>query len=145
VTVQAGDAAGHAQPPAPTYALFFLISPLADPGRHLRLLAELATRIDAPDFLAHWLEAEGDRELRHSLLHEERSLVLHVGAGVREAPWTDRSLREINLPEGCLVAVIHRGEESLVPRGSTRLCEGDQLTVIGEPAVIRALASTYPA
>ena len=145
VTVLAGDAEGHAQPPAPTYALFFLISPVADPGQHLRLLAELATRIDAPDFLARWLEAEGDRELRRTLLHGERSLVLHVGSGSLGAAWNDRSLREIDLPDGSLVAVIHRGDETLVPRGSTRLREGDQLTVIGEPAVIRVLAARYEA
>jgi APA family basic amino acid/polyamine antiporter len=143
VTVLAGDAEGHAQPPAPTYALFFLVSPLADPGRHLRLLAELATRVDAPDFLARWLEAEGDRELRASLLHEERSLALRVAAGGTTAGWVDRTLREVDLPEGCLVAVIHRGEETLIPRGSTRLREGDHLTLIGEPGTIRELVSRH--
>jgi amino acid transporter/mannitol/fructose-specific phosphotransferase system IIA component (Ntr-type) len=142
VLVHTGDAEGHAQPPAPTYAVFFLISPMNDPGQHLRLLAELATRIDAPDFLARWLEAEGDRELRRSLLHEERSLVLHVGSSDLSESWAERSLREIDLPEGCLIAVIHRGEDILIPRGSTRLESGDQLTIIGEPAVIRALRVT---
>ena len=145
VAVRAGDAEGHALPPAPTYALFFLISPLADPGRHLRLLAELATRIDGPDFLARWLEASGARELRRSLLHEERSLWLLVGDEERAAPWNERALSEIDLPDGCLVAVIHRGEETLIPRGSTRLVSGDQLTLIGEPAVLRELGTRFGA
>jgi Trk K+ transport system NAD-binding subunit len=109
--------------------------------KELSLIAELATRIDTPDFLARWLEADGDRELRGSLLHEERSLVLHVGAEGPAAEWDGRSLREIDLPEGCLIAVIHRGEEILIPRGRTRLVSEDQLTVIGEPTIIRALSS----
>ena len=39
------------------YALFFLVSPEADPGRHLRILAQLASRIDQEDFMVAWLEA----------------------------------------------------------------------------------------
>ena len=42
-----------------------------------------------------------------------------------------RPLRYINLPSGCLVLAIRRGEELLVPRGNTELLYGDRLTLFG--------------
>jgi len=44
---------------------------------------------------------------------------------------TQRPLRYLNLPGGCLVLAIRRGEELLVPRGNTELVYGDRLTLFG--------------
>ena len=57
--------------------------------------------------------------------------------------WIDRALREIRLPEGSLVAVVHRGEETLVPSGRTVLAEGDRLTILGEAEAIAALSARW--
>lgn len=42
-----------------------------------------------------------------------------------------RPLRYLNLPGGCLVLAIRRGEELIVPRGNTELAYGDRLTLFG--------------
>jgi potassium/hydrogen antiporter len=42
-------------------------------------------------------------------------------------------VRDLSLPEGCLVVLLVRGEAVVVPRGSTRLEPGDQVCVLATP------------
>jgi basic amino acid/polyamine antiporter, APA family len=130
---------GEHVPAGPIYALFFLASPEEDPAQHLRLLAEIARRIDDERFLLAWRSARNEHELKQILLREERVLFLRLdGKGV-PGDWIDRPLRDLELPEGCLVALIRRREEVIIPRGSTVLRRLDHLTVIGEPQAIAEL------
>jgi Trk K+ transport system NAD-binding subunit len=48
----------------------------------------------------------------------------------------EMSLAELAL-EGCVVAIVRRGEKLLVPKGRTRIRPGDVLTVVGDEAAIR--------
>ena len=125
-------------------ALFFLLSPQSEPGQHLRLLGHLATHVDDEAFLRQWLAAEGEHELRETLLREERSLSLHLGPGSPAADWVGQPVRDLSLPPGILIALVRREGHSLVPRGSTVLQAGDRLTVIGEPEGIRTLSGLHP-
>ena len=54
-----------------------------------------------------------------------------------------RSLGEIRMPEGSLVALIRRKGETIIPRGQTVLEEGDRLTVIGDAHGIEKLNNEY--
>ena len=51
-------------------------------------------------------------------------------------------IRDLALPQGSLVAMIVRGEETIVPRGSTKLEADDAITLIGEPDCIKMLRAT---
>jgi Trk K+ transport system NAD-binding subunit len=51
----------------------------------------------------------------------------------------------VSFPEGCLVAIIRRQGETIVPRGSTVVHEGDWLTVIGSTRGIGELRRRYGA
>ncbi len=51
----------------------------------------------------------------------------------------NKSLFDVRLPPGVLVAQIHRGEEPFVPSGSTILHPGDELMVLGTHATPEAL------
>jgi cell volume regulation protein A len=42
-------------------------------------------------------------------------------------------VRDLSLPEGCLVVLVVRGEQVVVPRGSTQLEPGDQVCVLVTP------------
>ena len=110
---------------------------------HLRLLAHLASRVEEEHFLEEWLAARDQSSLKESLLHHERYATLTLAPGAPSAELIDRALREVRLPEGCLVAVILRDDETLVPRGSSVLRSGDRLTVIGDPPAIRALQARF--
>ena len=54
-----------------------------------------------------------------------------------------RSLGQIKMPEGSLVALIRRKGATLVPRGNTVLLEGDRLTIIGDVHGIEELNKKY--
>ena len=49
------------------------------------------------------------------------------------SPVAGKHLREIELPENALVAVVIRNEEVLIPRGATRLIEGDRMVLVTLP------------
>lgn len=124
-------------------ALFFLVSPESDARQHLRMLAQIAERVDDEDFAAAWAAAPDERALRETLLREERFQSLRLSTEGATAPLVGRALRDVSIPPGCLVAVVHRDDEALIPRGDTVLRAGDRLTIIGEPDGIRALRARY--
>ncbi len=124
-------------------ATFFLVSPEQDPGQHLRILAQIAGRVDDDNFITSWETAETEQELKETLLHDERSIALHVRAGDPTAEMIGHSFRELALPEGCLVTWLRRGDDVLVPRGSTVVEENDRLTIIGDPSSIRIVRAQY--
>ena len=132
---------GTPQESPPIHAIFFLISPEADPGQHLRMLAELASRVDQEDFIPSWLEAQREEDLRALFVHEERTLTIDLLRGGAGGKLIDLEVREVHLPHGSLIAKVQRGKQVLVPGGDTRLREGDRLTVIGQRDAIKKLIS----
>jgi amino acid transporter/mannitol/fructose-specific phosphotransferase system IIA component (Ntr-type) len=127
----------------PVYAFFFLVSPKDDEGEHLRTLATLANRTDEEQFLVEWRAATNEQEIKESLLHHERYLTLHLLSSTSTEDLIGRSVADLNLPAGMLVALVRRNGQIHVPSGSTTLQEGDRMTVIGNPAGIDRLYELY--
>ncbi len=128
----------------PVYAVFLLVSPEEDHAQHLRILAQLASRIDEDNFLKRWREAPNSAHLKESLLRDASyfSLLLRSVDGTSEM--IGRALRDLSLPDGCLVAVIRRDGQTIVPSGNTLLIEGDRVTIIGEPKALSSLQARFP-
>lgn len=124
-------------------AIFFLFSPDSDPSRHLRILAQIAERSDEESFAGEWQEAANDQELKETLLHNDRFTSIIVGRDELTADLVNHLLRDLDLPEGCLVAMIRRGNHVYVPDGGTMIRTGDSLTFIGDEAGIRELQDRY--
>jgi amino acid transporter/mannitol/fructose-specific phosphotransferase system IIA component (Ntr-type) len=144
--VQVGSAAGEMArqaAEAPIHALFFLVSGEGDAGRHLRILAQLAGRIEDDNFMQEWLEDRDEQELKETLLRDDRFMSLELAPGARTEVLIGHALNELRLPEGTLVALIRRYGEILVPGGRTVLREGDRLTVIGSPSALRELQAQF--
>jgi APA family basic amino acid/polyamine antiporter len=127
----------------PVQAVFFLMSPLKDPGQHLRILAQIAGRVDKEDFMEAWLSASNHQELKEAILRDDRLLSLTLEPGAPSATLIGRALKDIQLPEGTLIALVSRGPEVVIPRGGTVLERGDRLTIIGEPADLDALGERF--
>ena len=127
----------------PIQAVFFLISPLDDPGQHLRLLAQIAGRVDEGDFMEAWLSASDHQELKEAILRDDRLLALALEPATPSAALIGRALKDIPLPEGTLIALVRRGPEVVIPRGATVLERGDRLTIIGEPAGLGTLEERF--
>ena len=141
--VEAPDFSGKILLQGPIHAFFYLISPNENPGQHLRILAQIAGRIDDENFLKDWLDASDEQELKEILLRDERFLSLRIRNNTPSSVFIGRSLKDIRMPEDCLVAVIRRRGETIVPRGLTVLLEGDRLTIIGDAQGIEQLNKKY--
>jgi Trk K+ transport system NAD-binding subunit len=125
-------------------AIFFLVSPEKDPTQHLRILAQIAGRVEEETFYEEWKSAKDDQEIKEVLLHEDRCLSIIVDGTTHTAPLLNKQLKEINFPEGCLVAMLRRSGQTIIPKGNTSLMEGDRLTIIGDPKGMIELKKQYP-
>ena len=125
------------------HAVFFLVSPVSDPALHLRLLAQLAGCVEQDGFTESWLKARSHQALREVLLRDERYLSLLIDSGSRAGDLAGMKIREIDFPAGSLVALVRRGNRTLVPTGDLALELGDRLTIIGESIGISELKTTY--
>ena len=126
----------------PVKAVFVLVSGENDPGRHLRILAQLAGRVEDETFIDDWLLSSDEQELKETLLRDDRFLSVQLGAALPGKQWIGQSLQQLDLPEDVLVALIRRRGRSIVPQWRTTLEDGDRITIIGEPARLDVLAST---
>ncbi len=120
-------------------AVFYLVSPDNDPALHLRLLAKLAGSVEEEGFMEQWMQADSPSEIRDILLRTDRSMSLELHHDSPGHDFIGRAVRDLELPSGCLVAVVHRGSQTIFPRGDTVLDHGDAVTIIGEPDGIHAL------
>jgi hypothetical protein len=125
------------------HAIFFLVSPENNPTQHLRLLAQIAGRVEEESFYNDWMKAQNESEIRLALLHDERWLALTLSSKDSTAELVNKAIKEIHLPENALIAVIRRAGRSIIPKGNTVLKEGDKLTIIGDPDAMRELEKKY--
>jgi APA family basic amino acid/polyamine antiporter len=125
------------------HAVFFLISPLDNPSQHLRMLAQIARHVESDTFADDWEMAEDEQQLKEAILHHERFHSFYIHKDSRSESLIGKQLKEIKMPEGSLIALVRRGDDIIVPRGSTVLEEDDRLTVIGDPSGIREFHKKY--
>jgi mannitol/fructose-specific phosphotransferase system IIA component (Ntr-type) len=142
LSIERVDSLGEERSVTSVHALFFLVSPEGDPGQHLRMLAQIATRVDGIGFLDRWLDAPDGAELR-ALLLSEAYLHVRLRRGEGTADLIGRTLRDLELPEVCLVAAIHRDDALIVPRGNVVLQENDRLTILGDGPTLTRLRERY--
>jgi NhaP-type Na+/H+ and K+/H+ antiporter len=125
------------------YAVYFLVSPEKDPTQHLRILAQIAGRVEEETFEKKWLEAQDEQELKEALLHEDRCLSIVAAYNTTASKLIDKSLKDIRFGDGCLVAMLRRQGQTIIPKGSTVILEGDRLTIIGDPKSMASLKKEY--
>jgi len=124
-------------------AIFFLVSPEKDPTQHLRILAQIAGRVDDDSFLEDWNKAQDEQELKEALMRDEHFISLTLEKDMKTELMIGKELKDITFPEGCLVTLLRRGSLFIVPKGTTLLSEGDRITIIGIPQSIIHLKEKY--
>jgi len=134
---------GDHAPTKPIYAIFLLISPEENPRQHLRILAKLAARVDDAHFMEEWMAAKNEQELKEILLRDDHFVAFVLHSGTKAAKLIGKLVREIDLPEETLIAIIHRDGKTIVPRGHKTLKEGDRLTIIGDQKGIADFRQRY--
>jgi NhaP-type Na+/H+ and K+/H+ antiporter len=121
-------------------AVFFLVSDRDRPTQHLRVLAELAGRVEQQNFKDRWLAAQDEQRLRELLLREDQYLVVRLDG--REG-WIDRPIRTLDLPDDLLIVTVIRADDLIPPKGSTVLARGDRLTMIGSEESVAVLRRQF--
>ena len=125
-------------------ALFFLVSPEKSSTQHLRILAQIAGRVDDESFADEWASAKNEQELKESLLHDDRALSLVITRGMPSGKLIGQMLKDIKFPEGCLVALLHRDMQTIAPKGNLVFEEQDRLTIIGDPKGLKEIKKRFP-
>ena len=126
-----------------TFAFFLLVSPEGNPGQHLRMLAELANRIDQDEFLEAWNEAPNSAHLKQFLLNDGHYMSLRIREDLPTKELIGKALKDLDLPDACLIAMIQRRERRVIPSGMSILEDRDRLIIIGEPAALESLQKRY--
>jgi amino acid transporter/mannitol/fructose-specific phosphotransferase system IIA component (Ntr-type) len=121
------------------YAVLCLVGPEHQAGAHLRLLAQLASHIDHPNFLREWLDAGDDATLKTLLLRSEHFYDVQIQTEGPTQEMAGRRVRDLSLPKGVLVALVRRKDTTRVPTASTVINRGDHLVFIGNPDAIEEL------
>jgi len=137
-------AAGSSTQEITVHTLFFLASPEDDPAQHLRILAQIAGRVDEESFASAWEDARDEQELKEVLLRDERFFSFTIAEDSPSSALVGTEVQQMDLPAESLIAMIRRGDEMLIPRGNTRFELGDRITIIGQPEAISYLAGRYP-
>ncbi len=107
-------------------------------GRLLEVVSELTALLHERGVGRDWQQAADARALRQVLARDVESLTVELDARRREL--IDTPIRDLNLPDGSLVALIRRDGVTLVPNGQERLRVGDQVTFLAKGDAFRALA-----
>lgn len=72
---------------------------------------------------------QGSKRIISSQLIQGQAEIMEIIAGHHMAI-LDTPLSELNLPDGTIIAAIHRGTSVIVPRGDTRIIEGDRVLIM---------------
>ncbi len=125
------------------HALFFLVSPEDNPSQHLRILAQIAGRVEDEDFMQLWKSATNEQELKEALLHDGRFLAITVNGKAKTGEMIGKPLKEIKIPDNCLIAMINRNNKLIIPKGETVLRQGDRITILGDPKSLKQIEENY--
>jgi len=115
------------------HALIYLITPEDQPLLHMRIIGHMAELIEAEEFLDRWIAAKSERELKQVLLSDERLIHVRLQENTPTEEWIDKAIMELQLPGECLVTIIERNNDIVIPKGKTRLQSGDVLSILGYP------------
>ncbi|MGD8426885.1 MAG: amino acid permease [Balneolaceae bacterium] len=121
------------------YAMLVLVSPSGRPRQHLRFLAELANRAEQIDFSGGWRNLSDNDMIRNTFIRAED--YIEVAYPGKEFQGT--RIGDLPINRDCLIAVINRNGESIVPHGDTKLETGDKLTIVGKKEAVKELVSLF--
>jgi len=143
MSIEVGDVMGDSTHTEPVNALIFLVSPGDNPALHLRVLAKLAGSLEAEGFMEDWLAAATPQRVREVMLRDDRFLSFVVSEGRPSGELAGIGAEQVGLPDGCLVALVNREGQSMLPDDEFSLSPGDRLTIIGEKDGIAELKTRY--
>ncbi len=121
------------------HAMIFLVTPASRPLLHMRIIGHLAELIEAEEFLSRWKNSEDERDIKNVLLTDERFINVRLMEHTKTEEWIGKAIMDVSLPGECLIAIIERDGEIVIPKGKTILESSDVLSILGYPEDIKTL------
>lgn len=125
------------------HALFYLVSPANNPAQHLRILAEIAERVESDRFMKDWMATNDTNELKMLMLQGVTRKTLTI----EEKSWTDclagLYMRQLYFPGVHVVALIRKGGGVVPPNPETLLQYGDRLVIDGADEAVQELRLNF--
>jgi len=121
------------------HTLMFLLSPDKPAGLDLRLAGHLAEVVQSDHFETRWLSAKTDKEMNEVLMRDDHFLHGPVTSFPALAGQIGKPISEVEIANSCLIALIERGGKVMAATPDTRLLEGDEVAIIGEPEDLAGL------
>ncbi len=81
--------------------------------------------------IANLIEYEFDKDNFKTVQTFERGAMILVEIKIdKESIWNDSFIKDLELPDECVVTTIMRDEKAIYPRGNTRIIENDNILVL---------------
>lgn len=71
---------------------------------------------------------QGSKKIIASLLIQGQAEIMEIIAS-NDMKLANVPLKDVNLPDGVLIAAIHRGQQVIIPNGDTKILEDDKVTI----------------
>jgi len=96
--------------------------------------------ICSTEVIANLIESELDRDNYHVIQTFERGeLILAETYITDKSPWYNQKIRNLDLPDECVITSIFRGEKIIFPRGDSEICAGDKVLIITNQIMLAKL------
>ncbi len=121
------------------HTLLFLVSPGQPVGLDLRLAGHIAEVVQSDQFTDRWLRATNEKALNAVLMRDDHFYHGPVETMPFLVEQLGRTVGELDLPSSCILALIERDGELVIPTPDVMLLAFDGVAIIGEPSDIDLL------
>lgn len=121
------------------HTLLFLVSPNRPVGLDLRLAGHIAEVVQSDHFTDRWLHATDDKALNAILMRDDHFYHGPVETMPFLVEQLGRTVGELDLPPSCILALIERDGELVIPTPDVTLLAFDGVAIIGDPDDIALL------
>lgn len=92
------------------------------------------------EVIANLIESELDRDEYHVIQTFERGELILAETYISEkSPWCNRKIRNLDLPDECVITSIFRDDKIIFPRGDSEINCGDKVLLLTNQAVLARL------
>ena len=133
------DVEGQVDDMSGAHTLLYLIAPPRPAGLDLRLAGHIAEVVQSDHFTERWLRAQDEKAMNAILMRDDHFYHGPVETMPFLVEQLGRKVSELELPSSCILAIIERDGELVIPTPDVMLLAFDGVAIIGEPDDIQLL------
>ncbi|GLQ20942.1 amino acid permease [Algimonas porphyrae] len=115
------------------HTLMVLLSPDKPAGLDMRIAGHLAEIVQGEGFERRWLSAQSEAELNDVLVRDDHFLHVPVAQLPRLKAQLGKTVGELTGMGDVVVALIERGDKTMIATADNELMDGDVVALVGEP------------